>query len=614
MTTTSATLPQISEASESGIMSWIKTVDHKRIGVLYGVSGFAFFLIGGLEALVIRAQIMFAEQSLISADFYSAMFTMHATTMIFLAVMPLGAAFFNYMIPLMIGARDVAFPRLNALSYWVFLFGALFLNSSFLFGAAPDGGWFGYTPLTSKHYSPGPAIHFLLLGLQILGAASMMAGVNFITTILNMRAPGMTLMRMPVFVWMLLVVQFLVVLAFPLITVGLLFLMFDRFFGTNFYIAAAGGDPLLFQHLFWLFGHPEVYILILPAMGIVSEVLPTFSRKPLFGAPFVIFSGVAIGFLGFGVWSHHMFTTGLGPLADTTFSFTTMLIAIPTAVKIFNWIGTMWGGHLRFDTPMLFAVGFLTLFIVGGLSGFMHASPPIDIQQQDSYFIVAHIHYVLFGGAMMGLYAGLYYWMPKMSGRLMDERLGKLHFWITIIAVNLTFFPMHVLGVDGMPRRTWTYAALEGWGTWNLVVSVSAFALGIAQLLFVYNFLTHFRKGKIAGNDPWDAATLEWATTSPPPEHDFDRQPVVTSSRPLFDQKYGDAPKPEPGREPHIHIPPPSIWPIVVGGGIALTFGGVICWPFVGPLIPILGAGLFLFGMFGWVFQPGYGYISEEGH
>ncbi len=599
-----------------GLRSWILTVDHKRIGVLYGVTAFVLFLIGGFEAMLIRLQIMRPGLDLVSADAFNALFTMHATTMIFMVIMPIGAAFFNYMVPLMIGARDVAFPRLNALSYWVFLFGSLFINSSFLVGTPPDGGWFGYTPLTSRAYSPTAAADFWALGLQILGIASMMAGVNFITTILNMRAPGMTLMRMPVFIWMVLVVQFLVVLAFPIITVGLFFLLFDRHFGTNFYIAAAGADPLLFQHLFWLFGHPEVYILILPAMGIVSEVIPTFSRKPLFGAPFVIFSGITIGFLGFGVWSHHMFTTGLGPIADTAFSFSTMLIAIPTAVKIFNWVMTMWDGQVRFDTPMLFAIGFVTMFILGGLSGFMHASPPIDLQQQDSYFIVAHIHYVLFGGAIFGLYAGMYYWMPKITGRMLDERLGKLHFWVTMIAFNVTFFPMHFLGVDGMPRRIYTYSSMEGWDFWNLIASLGSFALGLGQLIFVYNFFAHFRRGRLAGPDPWDGATLEWATSSPPPEHDFDRVPLVTSERPLFDIKYGDAPAPQPGRDPHIHIPPGSIWPIVMGAGITAIFAGLLFFASIGPWVSIAGALLFLFSFFGWVFQPGYGYVplGEEAH
>ena len=614
MATAAATGDQVEGLYAGGVWSWITTVDHKRIGILYGVSAFSLFLIGGFEAMLIRLQIMRPGLDIVSADTFNALFTMHATTMIFMVIMPLGAAFFNYMIPLLIGARDVAFPRLNALSYWVFLGGVLLMNFSFLVGMPPDGGWFGYTPLTAKQYSPSHAVEYWYLGLQILGVASMMAGVNFIVTILNMRAPGMTLMRMPVFVWMVLVVQFLVVLAFPIITVGLFFLLFDRYFGTNFYLAAKGGDPLLFQHLFWLFGHPEVYILILPAMGIVSEVLPTFSRKPLFGAPFVIFSGIVIGFLGFGVWSHHMFTTGLGLVADTAFAFTTMLIAVPTAVKIFNWILTMWGGQLRFEVPMLFAIGFVSMFIIGGLSGFMHASPPIDLQQQDTYFIVAHIHYVLFGGAIFGLYAGLYYWMPKMSGRMLDSRLGSIHFWITIIAFNATFFPMHFLGVDGMPRRIYTYSAMEGWDFWNLVVSLSSFTLGLAQLLFVYNFFRHFKHGRVAGDDPWDGATLEWATSSPPPEHDFDRVPQVTSERPFFDQKYHGAPRPEPGREAHIHIPPPSYWPILMGVAITGIFGGVLFLP--NPVVSIVSGLLFVFTLFGWVFQPGYGYVAleEEGH
>ena len=365
--------------------------------------------------------------------------------------------FFNFMIPLLIGARDVAFPRLNAFSYWVFLLGGLFLNASFLFGVAPDQGWFGYANLTSKQYSPGLNVDFWMLGLQILGIASMAAALNFFVTIVNMRAPGMTLMRMPMFVWMSFITQVLLLLAFPVITVALILLMYDRFFGTHFFVPSGGGDPLLWQHLFWIFGHPEVYILILPAFGIVSEVLPVFSRKPLFGYAAMVFSGVFIAFLGFGVWSHHMFSTGMGPLADTFFALTTMLIAIPTGVKIFNWIGTMWGGSLQYRTPMLFAIGFIAMFIIGGLSGVMHSSPPADLQQTDTYFVVAHFHYVLFGGSIFGLTAGAYYWWPKMFGRMLNERLGKLHFWLMLIGFNLTFFPMHFVGLHGMPRRVYTY-------------------------------------------------------------------------------------------------------------------------------------------------------------
>ncbi|MFI5315751.1 MAG: cytochrome c oxidase subunit I [Myxococcota bacterium] len=612
MATATHTLPHAHAAEPTGVWSWITTVDHKRIGILYGVSAFILFMVGGVEALIMRLQLMGPNGKVVSAQVFNALFTMHGTTMIFMAIMPLGAAFFNYMVPLMIGARDVAFPRLNALSYWVFFFGALFINSSFLFGTPPDAGWFAYAPLSNRTGTTTHSVDFWILGLQILGVASMMAGVNFIVTILNMRAPGMTLMRMPVFVWMVLVVQFLVVLAFPIITVGLVFLMFDRLFGTNFYIPEAGGDPLLYQHLFWLFGHPEVYILILPAMGIVSEVLPTFSRKPLFGAEFVIFSGIAIGFLGFGVWSHHMFTTGLGPVADISFSFTTMMIAVPTAVKIFNWIATVWGGQLRFATPMMFALGFVFMFTIGGLSGFMHAVPAIDLQQQDTYFIVAHFHYVLFGGSILGLFAGIYYWYPKFTGRLMDERLGMYHFWLTLIGFNLTFFPMHFLGADGMPRRIYTYASWEGWSFWNHVATIGAFTIAASQLIFLYNYVTSRVRGKIAGNDPWDGATLEWATSSPPPEWDFDRIPPVTSSRPLFDQKYHGAPKAPPGRDDGIHIPPPSHWPIIVGLGVAMIFGGAMLIPAYGPWVSLSGFFIFLAGTFGWVFQPGYGYAPGE--
>jgi cytochrome c oxidase subunit 1 len=620
---TAAPLPQAEPAySGSGVWSWLTTVDHKRIGILYGVTAFSFFLVGGVEALAIRAQLMRPEQHLVTGSAYNGLFTMHATTMIFLAIMPLGAAFFNYMVPLMIGARDVAFPRLNAFSYWVFLAGALLMNSFFVVGAfdaapgwlsqIPNTGWFGYAPLTERQFSPNLAVDYWMIGLQILGVSSLAAGFNFIVTILNMRAPGMTMMRLPVFVWMTLVVQFLVVFAFPMITVGLILLTFDRFFGTNFYITANGGDPLLWQHLFWLFGHPEVYILILPAMGIVSEVLPTFARKPLFGAPFVIFSGIVIGLLGFGVWSHHMFTTGLGPVADSAFSVTTMLIAIPTAVKIFNWIATLWNGHIVLKTPMYFALGFVSLFIIGGLSGVMHASPPVDLHHQDSYFVVAHIHYVLFGGSIFGLFAGIYYWFPKMTGRMLDDGLGKLHFWLMFLAMNITFFPMHFLGVDGMPRRIFTYYSSDGWDTWNLVASLGAFALGASVLVFLFNFFRSLRAGAPAGNDPWDAATLEWATTSPPPLHDFDKIPIVTSPRPFWDAKYGGHGVPKPKQEAvgghaqaeHVVLPNPTIWPLVTALGI-LIFWTSFMLP-DGPVFQVTGLGVLvlLFGLFSWLFEP----------
>jgi cytochrome c oxidase subunit 1 len=587
--------------------SWITTVDHKRIGILYGVTAFAFFLLGGLEALLIRLQLATPGAHVVRAETYDALFTMHGTTMIFLAIMPLNAAFFNYMVPLLIGARDVAFPRLNALSYWIFLFAGLFLNASFLAGTPPDVGWFGYANLTSKQFSPSHSVDFWLLSLEILGVSSMIAAINFIVTILNMRAPGMRLMRMPVFVWMTLVVQFLIVLAFPPITVGLIFLMFDRFFATHFYDVAAGGDLHLWQHLFWIFGHPEVYILILPAFGIVSEVLPTFARKPLFGAPVVIYSGVLIGFFGFGVWSHHMFAAGMGPVADAAFSISTMLIAIPTGVKIFNWLATLWGGAIRATTALHFAVGLVGLFTIGGLSGIMHASPPVDLQQTDSYFVVAHLHYVLIGGSLFGLFAGAYYWWPKMTGRLLDERLGKLQFWVFFAGFNATFFPQHYLGAIGMPRRIYTYAAGTGWGFWNAISTVGAFGIAAGVLLFIVNAWRSLRSGgALAPADPWDGRTLEWRTSSPPPPHDFDTIPPVTGRDAFWREKYGPrrgsggagasgAPGgegPTPPSHDHIHLPPPSRWPVVVGLGMAVMAVGALTHltiVLVGAVVTVVG-------------------------
>src|SRR5215469_409887 len=466
------------ERTEGGLRSWLGTTDHKRIGYLYFFTSLSFLLWGGGEAMLIRWQLHAPNQHFLTPNVYNQIFTMHGTTMIFLVVMPLSAAFFNLLIPLQIGARDVAFPRLNAFSYWVYLLGGILITLPILFSLGPDAGWFGYAPLTTNTYSPGLNIDFWAVGLQILGISSLATAFNFATTIINMRAPGMNLMRMPMFTWMAFVVMFLLILAFPVITIAVVFLVFDRFFGTNFYTIQAGADPLLWQHLFWIFGHPEVYILILPAFGLVSEVLPTFSRKPLFGYPVMVYSGILIGFLGFGVWAHHMFAVGMGPIADTVFSVTTMLIAIPTGVKIFNWIFTMWGGALRFTTAMLFAIALVGMFTIGGISGIMHASPPADLQQTDTYFIVAHFHYVLVGGSFMGLMAGIYYYFPKLTGHLLDEGLGKAHFWINFVGANLAFFPMHYSGMLGMPRRIQTYDANQGWDTFNMMSSVGAFIMG----------------------------------------------------------------------------------------------------------------------------------------
>jgi cytochrome c oxidase subunit 1 len=581
-----------------GLKSWLTTTDHKRIGKLYFWTAFAFFLVGGFEALLIRAQLARPDNHLVTADTYNQLFTMHGTTMVFLALMPLAAAFFNYIVPLQIGARDVAFPRLNAFSYWVFLLGGLFMNASWLLPhhPAPDGGWFGYATLTERQFNPGPNIDFWLLGLQILGIASLAAGFNFIVTILNLRAPGMKMMRLPVFSWMTLVTSFLMITAFPVITVALVFLMFDRVFGTHFYLPAAGGDPVLWQHLFWLFGHPEVYILILPAMGVVSEVLPTFARKPLFGYTVVVYSGVLIGFMGWGVWSHHMFSVGLGPIADSVFALTTMLIAIPTGVKIFNWLATLWGGQLHFTTAMCFALGFIALFTIGGLSGVTHASPPADLQQTDTYYVVAHFHYVLFGGTMMGLFAGMYYWWPKMTGRLLSERLGQVHFWLMFIGMNLTFFPMHFIGLLGMPRRIYTYSSDLGLDTLNLVSSIGAAVLGVGLLVFVYNMWRTSRVGAVAGPNPWKGATLEWSIPSPPPVHNFDVIPTVHSRLPLW-----DAPASPPPPSGPIHVPGGSWWPMVAAAGLPIMALAALThtvW------FAFAGAAVLLFGIYRWAFEP----------
>ena len=610
-----ATQVAVQPAAYSGVWSWITTVDHKRIGILYGVSAMVFFLIAGIEALIMRLQLATPNAQVVSAETFNQLFTMHGTAMIFLAVMPFSAAFFNFIIPLMIGARDVAFPRLNAFSFWVFLSGGILLHASFLFNAAPNAGWFGYANLTSPEFSPGLNVDFWLLSLQILGIASLAAAFNFLVTIINMRAPGMTLMRLPLFVWMTFVTSILMVLAFPVITVALTLLLFDRFFGMNFFITQAGADPRWWQHLFWVFGHPEVYILILPAMGIVSEVVPTFSRKPLFGYPFVVYSGVAIAVMSFGVWAHHMFSVGMGPIADAFFSIATMLIAIPTGVKILNWIGTIWSGAIRPTTPFLFAVGFIAMFIIGGLSGVMHASPPADLQQTDTYFIVAHFHYVLFGGSIFGLAAGFYYWFPKMTGRVLDEGLGKLHFWLMMAGFNITFFPMHFAGMFGMPRRVYTYSSGYGFDGYNLLSPVGAFLIAISMVVMILNWVRTMRHGKIAGNDPWDAPTLEWSIPSPPPVYNFARIPVVASRRPFWDQKYGGVGMHEPvhggsngghgdGDEhaEHIHMPNPSYFPVIVAVGFLMLAAGLMIPPF--PVVSALGLLVMFVGIYGWAFEP----------
>jgi len=615
-------------ASDYGsIWSWIATVDHKRIGILYGVSAFVFFVVGGVEALLLRVQLAQPDSSFLDPDAYNRLFTMHGTTMVFLVIMPMSSAFFNLMVPLMIGARDVAFPRLNAFSYWTFLAGAIFLNASFFTGdilsgnlGAPDGGWFGYAPLNLPEFTQGHGMDFWMLGLQMFGVASLAGGFNFIVTILNMRAPGMTLFRMPVFVWMTLVTSFLIIFAMPVIAVALFELTFDRLFDANFFNAEAGGNPLLWQHMFWLFGHPEVYILILPAFGIISEILPTFSRKPLFGYAFVVFSGVAIGFMSWGVWVHHMYTTGLGTVANSAFGITTILIAVPTGVKIFNWMATLWGGSIRFRAPLMFAVGTVAMFTIGGLSGVMHSMVPSDFQQQDSYFVVAHFHYVLFGGAIFALFGGIYYWFPKFTGKLMNERLGHINFWLMFIGFNLTFFPMHISGLLGMPRRIYTYNSDMGWNLWNLMSTVGAFFIAVSVLVFLFNFFRSLRRGDESGPDPWDARTLEWSIPSPPPEYNFKEIPTVTGLDDFWNQKYhedetgrivptlaggsaeAEAPEEEDESEHGhgIHMPSPSYMPLIASSGFPIVATGLI---YDYALVPV-GFALILIGIFGWVLEP----------
>ena len=535
---------------ETYIGSWIMTTDHKKIGVMYIVTAFFGFLVGGLEALLIRTQLATPDGHVLNPQVYNQVFTMHGTTMIFLFVMPMLTGLGNYIVPLMIGARDMAFPRINAFGYWLVLFGALFLNASFLFDQAPNGGWFYYAPLSNLRYGCGVLIgvnggpstgcvnaDFWALGILLLGISSIAGSLNFVVTILKLRAPGMTMNRVPLFTWMTLITAFLLLFALPSVTADAGLLLLDRHLGTHFFDAVAHGDPLLWQHLFWSFGHPEVYILILPAFGIISEVLPVFSRKPIFGYTFIAWSGVAIGFLSFTVWAHHMFAVGLPLIAQAFFATSTTLIAIPTAVKIFNWIATVWGGKVSLKAPMLFALGFIAMFLIGGLNGAALAVVPFDYQVTDTYFVVSHLHYVLFGGTVFGVFAGIYYWFPKITGKLLGDRLGQVQFWLFLIGVNLTFFPMHILGLFGMPRRIYTYPGNLGYNELNLLATIGAFTIAVGVLVFIWNVVVSLRSGQAAGDDPWDAFTLEWDTPSPPKVYNFLTIPIVRSRRPFYDKK-----------------------------------------------------------------------------
>jgi cytochrome c oxidase subunit 1 len=531
---TEALAPRVGTYERSRVYEWLTTTDHKKIGVLYITTAFFFFLVGGVYAMLIRAELAVPGIQFIDPATYNQLFTIHGTTMIFFFVMPMMTGLANFIVPLQIGAADMAFPRINALSYWMVPLAGLLLYSGYAFGGAANAGWTGYAPLSAKE---GTGIDLWIAGLVLVGTSSILGAINFIGTIFKMRAPGLTLMRMPLFVWNTLVTSVLLLFAVPVLTSGLMMLFIDRHYGGGFFDPALGGNPVLWQHIFWFFGHPEVYILILPAFGIVTEILPVFSRKPLFGYKAFVFATASIGALGFSVWAHHMFTTGAVYLPF--FSFFTFLIAVPTGIKFFNWLATMWGGQLRFSTPLLFALGFIALFLIGGLDGAFLAVVPFDFHVQDTYWIVSHLHYVLVAGSVFGIFAGLYYWFPKMSGRLLDERLGKIHWALLFVGTNLTFFPQHLLGLDGMVRRIADYADNPGWTALNFASSIGAFMIGISTLPFLWNVFTTLRAPRNAPDDPWDGNTLEWATTSPPPPYNFEVLPPIRSERPLFDLKHG---------------------------------------------------------------------------
>lgn len=537
------TIPLPSLKANNGLLSWVSSIDHKQIGIMYLIITLIYFLLGGLEALLIRVQLAHPGNDFLTPEAYNQLFTMHGTTMIFFVVMPFLIGVGVYLLPLMIGARDMAFPRLNALSFWLFFFGGILLYYSFLTqSGAPDVGWFAYAPLSEKPFSLNKGPTYWALGLLASGIGSVASGLNNVVTILTMRTPGMTMRRIPLFVWMMLVTSFLLVFVIPIITAAFAMMLLDSILGATFFTPAHGGSAILWQHFFWGFGHPEVYILILPAFGIISEVIPVFSRKPIYGYEFVAASTVAIGLLSLGVWAHHMFAVGLGNVTNAFFSLASMLIAIPTGVKVLNWVATMWGGRINFATPMLFGTAFIIEFVVGGLTGVAIASVPIDWVVTDSYFIVAHFHYAIFGGSVFAIFAGVYYWFPKFTGRMLSETLGKWHFWLTVVGFNMTFFIQHFLGVMGMPRRTYTYYDMPYWGSMNLISTIGALILGLSVIVFVWNILASLRYGKPAGDNPWNAWTLEWATTSPPAVENFELVPPVRGRRPLWDLAHPDMP------------------------------------------------------------------------
>lgn len=596
----------------SGLMDWLTTVDHKKIGILYLIAGGFFFLIAGLEAILIRIQLAYPDQHIFIGDTFNQLTTMHGTTMIFFAAMPMIFAFMNAIVPLQIGARDVAFPFVNALGFWLFLAGGLLMNTSWFLGGAPDSGWTGYAPLSTVVDETGAfkGTDFYVLGLQIAGIGTLIGGINFLVTIINMRAPGMTYMRMPMFTWTAFITSALILLAFPAITVALVELMFDRIFHGAFFDVTRGGNVVLWEHLFWIFGHPEVYILILPAFGIISEIVSTFSRKRLFGYSSMVFATVLIGFLGFMVWVHHMFTTGLGPVANSIFAIATMAIAVPTGVKIFNWLFTLWGGNIQFTTANLWATAFIPTFVMGGTTGVMLAVPAADFQYHDTYFVVAHFHYVIVGGLILGLFSGLYYWWPKMFGRMLNETLGKVHFWTFFIGFHMTFFPQHFLGLMGMPRRVFTYLPGFQLETGNLISTIGAFFMGIGTIVFLINIIAVSRKKADAPADPWYGRTLEWTISSPAPEYNFKQTPLVRGLDAFWKEKMAGNKEMIPA-EPvgSIHMPSASILPLVMSLGLFIAGYGFMYHQYA---VAGIGIGITLIAMFlrsvfddhGWHIEP----------
>lgn len=560
----------------SWLWTWLSTVDHKKIGILYLCGGGLFFLIGGIEALLIRIQLSVPNNDFLVGTAYNQVVTMHGTTMIFLAAMPLVFAMMNAVVPLQIGARDVAFPFVNALGFWLFFLGGIILNTSWFLGGAPAGGWTAYAPLTTEYLGSGS--DFYILGLQVAGAGTLMGAINFMVTIINMRAPGLTFMRMPLFTWTALITSTLILFAFPALTVGLFLEFFDRIFHANFFNAANGGNAIIFEHIFWIFGHPEVYILILPAFGIISEVISTFSKKRLFGYTSMVFATVLIGFLSFMVWVHHMFAVGMGPMANSIFALATMAIAIPTGMKIFNWLFTMWGGQIHFNTASLFSIGFIPTFVMGGVTGVMLAVPAADFQYHDSYFVVAHFHYVIVGGVVFGLLSGVFYWWPKIFGKYLNETLGKIMFWFFFIGFHVTFFPQHFLGLMGMPRRYFTYFPGEGLSDWNLASSIGAAGMGVAVILLLINIVMTTANGKRATGDAWGMGrSLEWTIPSPPPEYNFAQTPLVKGIDTLWKEKMEGNKKVTPA-EPigDIHMPNPTPIPFFMSLALTIAAFGFI--------------------------------------